>query len=212
MTWFCGDGAVNPGEECDAGLDNSDEQPDACRSGCRNASCGDGVKDSGEGCDDGNAVDTDQCSNACSLPFVNIVANGEFSTGTTPWSFYTDGSGTFAVVDGVAEVAFSLGGTNSQLFQTNVPLQPNTAYRMLLRGSHSQSADVAVRLLQHGAPYTAYGLWEDIALTPTMRDYSIDFTTPSTAGVDARLMFWLVGADQAGAVLRLDDVFLYEVP
>ncbi|MBI5500601.1 MAG: pre-peptidase C-terminal domain-containing protein [Deltaproteobacteria bacterium] len=64
----CGDGTVDPGEECDDGGDNSDTLPDACRTDCRNAHCGDAVTDSGEGCDDGNTVDSDDCRNDCSLP------------------------------------------------------------------------------------------------------------------------------------------------
>ncbi len=47
----CGDGARNKGEECDQGADNSNFEPDACRTDCTKPSCGDGVKDSGEACD-----------------------------------------------------------------------------------------------------------------------------------------------------------------
>ena len=48
---LCGDGQVDPSEECDEGPDNSDIQPDRCRTDCRAPSCGDGVVDSGEECD-----------------------------------------------------------------------------------------------------------------------------------------------------------------
>jgi len=63
----CGDGVVQSelGEECDDGDDNSDTDPDACRTDCVLPSCGDGVTDSGEECDDGNDVDNDECSNGC---------------------------------------------------------------------------------------------------------------------------------------------------
>jgi len=47
----CGDGARNTGEECDQGVDNSNFEPDACRTDCTRPRCGDGVKDSGEQCD-----------------------------------------------------------------------------------------------------------------------------------------------------------------
>jgi len=59
----CGDGNLDPGEECDDGDENSSN---ACVAGCVPASCGDGFVRSGfEGCDDGNDVDTDDCTNAC---------------------------------------------------------------------------------------------------------------------------------------------------
>ena len=48
---FCGDGWVDPGEECDDGAANSDTQSDACRTDCRTAHCGDEVVDTGEDCD-----------------------------------------------------------------------------------------------------------------------------------------------------------------
>jgi cysteine-rich repeat protein len=63
----CGDGATTGAETCDAGADNSDSEPDACRSNCRVAACGDGVVDSGEVCDDGNTEDGDACSADCTV-------------------------------------------------------------------------------------------------------------------------------------------------
>ena len=59
----CGDGAVDPGEECDAGPANSDSG--ACTLGCKHALCGDGLLGPGEGCDDGNNDDTDACLSSC---------------------------------------------------------------------------------------------------------------------------------------------------
>ncbi len=48
----CGDGNVDPGEECDDNVLNSDTEPDACRTDCTLAGCGDGVIDAGEACDE----------------------------------------------------------------------------------------------------------------------------------------------------------------
>jgi hypothetical protein len=56
----CGNGDIDPGEECDDGAANSDTAPDACRTDCRAAFCGDAVIDSGEVCDDEN-LDHQQC-------------------------------------------------------------------------------------------------------------------------------------------------------
>lgn len=59
----CGNGKLEPGEECDDGnTDNSDD----CTTECRGATCGDGFVWTGqEQCDDGNQIDSDGCSNAC---------------------------------------------------------------------------------------------------------------------------------------------------
>ena len=53
----CGDGSLNPGEECDEGGANSDAPNATCRSDCSLPICGDGIVDdlSGEVCDEGGA-------------------------------------------------------------------------------------------------------------------------------------------------------------
>ena len=59
----CGNGTLDPGEECDDG--NTDDT-DACPSTCRNATCGDGFVWAGaEECDDGNALPGDGCETDC---------------------------------------------------------------------------------------------------------------------------------------------------
>ncbi|HLS84852.1 MAG TPA: MYXO-CTERM sorting domain-containing protein, partial [Burkholderiales bacterium] len=63
-TETCGDGLIDPAEECDDGSANDDSAPDACRTNCRRAHCGDAVLDSGEACDDG-AANSDAAPNAC---------------------------------------------------------------------------------------------------------------------------------------------------
>jgi cysteine-rich repeat protein len=60
----CGDGSVDPGEECDDG--NADDTDD-CTSTCHVARCGDGIVQPGEECDDGNYDDTDACVSGCVL-------------------------------------------------------------------------------------------------------------------------------------------------
>jgi len=64
---FCGDGFVDPGEECDDGAGNSDTEPDACRTDCTLPSCGDGVADParGEECD---GSDDAACPGQCLPP------------------------------------------------------------------------------------------------------------------------------------------------
>ena len=79
----CGDGFLDHHEECDWGEDdNSDTEPDACRSTCRAASCGDGVLDTGEECDDGLAnsdLSAGACRTACVRAFCGdgVLDEGE---------------------------------------------------------------------------------------------------------------------------------------
>lgn len=62
----CGDGWLDPGEECDHGSLNSDRG--SCTSSCHHARCGDGLVGPAETCDDGNAMAGDGCE-ACRSPY-----------------------------------------------------------------------------------------------------------------------------------------------
>lgn len=61
---FCGDGAVNEGEECD---DANTGSGDGCTSECVDEFCGDGIDNDGaaEECDDANSSNEDSCVEGC---------------------------------------------------------------------------------------------------------------------------------------------------
>ena len=75
MDGVCGNGVVEPGEECDDGnLTNGD----GCDANCTLTRCGNGVQSPGEACDDGNQNDRDACKNDCTL---NVCGDGVVNTG-----------------------------------------------------------------------------------------------------------------------------------
>ncbi len=59
----CGDGKIDPLEECDLGRMNGPGK--TCKSDCTSNVCGDGDVGPGESCDDGNLADGDGCSMQC---------------------------------------------------------------------------------------------------------------------------------------------------
>ena len=59
---YCGDGSVDPGEQCD---DGNGVENDGCSSSC--IACGNGVITAPETCDDGNLIDGDGCTAACRI-------------------------------------------------------------------------------------------------------------------------------------------------
>jgi len=68
-TLCCGNGNVDPSEDCDEGGANSDAADATCRIDCTLGRCGDGITDPGRGemCDDGNIVEGDGCTAACQV-------------------------------------------------------------------------------------------------------------------------------------------------
>lgn len=64
----CGNGFVDPGEECDVGRFNADTG--ACKTDCTSQYCGDGFVGPDERCDDANGVDDDDCTNLCGVPIL----------------------------------------------------------------------------------------------------------------------------------------------
>ena len=62
----CGDGVIDPGEQCDNGAANAVDA--VCKPNCVAGSCGDGVLGPGEACDDGNAIEDDTCTTRCTPP------------------------------------------------------------------------------------------------------------------------------------------------
>ena len=67
QTEFCGNGTVEPGEQCDDGNNNNG---DGCDAQCQfEPLCGEGNIDAGEECDDGNNVNNDGCSSTCQNEF-----------------------------------------------------------------------------------------------------------------------------------------------
>ena len=62
----CGDGVVQPGEQCDDGI--NDGGYGECGAGCVLGDyCGDGIVQPGEDCDDGNLIEGDACPASCRI-------------------------------------------------------------------------------------------------------------------------------------------------
>jgi cysteine-rich repeat protein len=71
----CGDGTLDPGEQCD---DGNTTVGDGCSAACRLEVCGNGLLDPGEQCDDHNTVGGDGCSAGCR---VEACGNGVLDPG-----------------------------------------------------------------------------------------------------------------------------------
>src|SRR5262249_40396434 len=75
---YCGDGVVDPGEECDDGPLNG--TTGHCRSTCLEVGCGNGIIEPGEQCDDGNTDSCDGCSSTCQTEIGARCGDGTVNT------------------------------------------------------------------------------------------------------------------------------------
>jgi cysteine-rich repeat protein len=66
---ICGNGVVDPGEECD---DGNLIPGDGCSPVCKLEVCGNSILDPGEECDDGNTNNGDGCDEFCKIPDISV--------------------------------------------------------------------------------------------------------------------------------------------
>jgi len=77
---ICGNGFVEPGEQCDDGNTLSCSPYPGCNADCSLVqACGNGIKECGEQCDDNNLLEGDGCSSSCKVEYCgdNRCNNGE---------------------------------------------------------------------------------------------------------------------------------------
>lgn len=153
----------------------------------------------------------------CEPSSSNVILNPSFETGKTYWKISSTGTAAFATTGpaqhcaSAAKVALSRPGTNSQLFQTGVTLQPNTSYRLRFAAYSSGGRDLSLFLQKHTSPSTNYGLKKmQVDLSTGWRTYSISFTTPNFGGSvnDGRLRFSFTPFAATGDVYWVDSVEL----
>lgn len=116
-TQCCGNGLVDPSEECDAGGGNSQNPNAACRTDCSPRRCGDSVVDGsfGETCDDGNNTDGDGCSSTCGTQptFTPTATRTPSPTPTVPPAIAGEVRYYGGAMEPVADVQVNLSGTQS---------------------------------------------------------------------------------------------------
>ncbi|MFZ3383234.1 MAG: carbohydrate binding domain-containing protein [Candidatus Methanoperedens sp.] len=151
----------------------------------------------------------------------NIIKNPGFESGTTSWTFYTNGKGTFGTASGYEgnnsarlNLISSVSSPNIQLYQKGITLEPNTSYRLSFAAYSTTGHDISFSIQKHSPPYTNYGLSNYVAnLGTSWSEYSVQFKTTgfSRKVNDARLMFWLSGFAAAGDSYYIDDIRLEKV-
>jgi hypothetical protein len=154
-----------------------------------------------------------------SEPGINLINNPAFESGTSSWLFYTNTMGTFiagsTILEGnnTAEIVLNNSGTNIQLYQKDLTLEPDTRYRLSFEAYSTTGHDLTVNLFKHASPYTSYGLNYKADLSTDWKTFSTEFTTEGLTETvnDGRLMFWLAPFAAAGDTYYIDNVRLEKV-
>ena len=150
-------------------------------------------------------------------PTSNLITNGGFESGMASWNFYTSGSGN-AIASGPdyegnnsTLVTTSTDGSNIQLYQYGIRLEPNTDYVLSFAAYSSTGDDFRVSLAKHVSPYTNYGVSSARAdLTSTWKTFTINFRTQNFSSIvnDGRLYFWFANDARPGDRYFIDKVTL----
>lgn len=154
-------------------------------------------------------------------PPSNLIVNPGFEAGTSPWIFYTAGSGTFVIGGpaasgaGAAKVTVNNPGSNTQLYQGDITLEQNAQYRLTFKAYSSTGHNLSVFVHRNTTPFTNYGLngqvfdlgtsWQTFTTVFT----AVNFPPPNPS--NARVRFKLNGFATAGDKYFIDDVVLEKV-
>ncbi|MBL8055046.1 MAG: VCBS repeat-containing protein [Anaerolineales bacterium] len=156
-----------------------------------------------------------------------VPPNGGFEAGAQPWAFWvnpggggrgsftTTGTASAGAAGGKVSVTSLPTDRNVQLYQAGLVLQPNTRYRLSFTAYSNTGHDLWLQLIQHGEPYTNYGLRKTVVdLTTQWQVYTCEFTTANFSAPvsDGRLVFFLGDHARRGDVYYLDEVVLTALP
>ncbi|MCC6398544.1 MAG: carbohydrate binding domain-containing protein, partial [Bacteroidetes bacterium] len=147
----------------------------------------------------------------------NLLTNPGFENGTASWYFFTNGAGSLSSTspgfgsNTAARLDVTQAGTNIQLFQSGLHLDPNSTYTLQFAGYSNSGHDFSVSVIKHTLPFTNYGLNSHVVDLPTAwGTHTIQFTTPDLGEsvTDGRIYFWLASHAAAGDQYFLDGVTL----
>jgi len=148
---------------------------------------------------------------------VNLLANPGFESGTTGWSFYTDGTGTFNTTTpgasgagSKARVTLTTLGTNTQMWQKPLSFATNTSYRLSYKAYGSRSGEKVGAFIDN---VNASQMGNVATMSTSWQTFTFDFVTPAAIydPANAGLRFWFansqgVSGNQAGDIFYIDDV------
>ena len=164
----------------------------------------------------GSVMSTNAKLTVLPLSSFSLLNNGDFESGTTSWAFYTNGAGTFSVQSpsyegsNAAKLAITNKGTNTQLGQSGLMLEPYTRYKLSFAAYSTSGNDLRLGLIKYTPSYNNYGLGTPtFNLGTSWNVFEKEFTTTgfSSNVSDGYLYFFPLAAD----TYYIDNVLLEKV-
>jgi hypothetical protein len=147
----------------------------------------------------------------------NVLTNADFGQGANTWDFQGAGAGDFTVASPgyrkalSGKVRISQPGSDVQLSQHDLVLQPDTAYRLTFAAYSTTGSDMEVSLVRDDAPQVSYGLEaQRVQLGTSWQEYTFDFSTKNFSSFvnNARLSFQFGKYASEGDVYSIDRIGL----
>ncbi|MFW5813452.1 MAG: InlB B-repeat-containing protein [Fibrobacterota bacterium] len=144
-------------------------------------------------------------------PGSEMLVNGNFSSGVTPWRLGVyGGSASGKVTNGEYVTSISSAGTaawNIQFTQSGVALETGKTYTLSFRARAASTRTVQVNVGMSSSPYTSYMGSFNAELTTSMKTFTKTFTMNSSSDANARVEF---NSGLSSTNWYLDDVSLVE--
>lgn len=143
-----------------------------------------------------------------------IVKNGQFSSGSEPWSLNVwGGAATGSVTNEEYKIDISTIGEKPwdiQLSQTGIYLEKERHYRLSFDAYSVVDRKLAINIGQAASPWQAYFVEaQQVSLTTTKSPFHIEFTMTYPTDENARVEF---NAGDADGDVFIDNVSLKEIP
>jgi len=147
-------------------------------------------------------------------PGQNMVANGNFSSGTNPWIWTVSGTGSagWKITNGVSRFDITNGGTSLssiQLRQTGIPLIQSNKYVFEFDAWSDAPRYIEAKVAQEVSPNFNYSRVGNSYVTPIPNHFRYVFTMLEASDFNCRVVFNL--GTSANDVF-LDNVSLFNAP
>jgi len=142
------------------------------------------------------------------------LVNGDFSSGTTGWSFWTNdtGQGMFIVENGQGKVTVTVPGPNTWsvgISNPGINIIKGRIYKVEFEAYANPPISIVSEIHYHQVPWTSYSGQKTFSLTGTMQKYSYTFTMEQET--DPAAAFQMMFGGQTISTIYFDNIVITDM-